>query len=183
MPASRPRIVLGDGLVPDRAAEDRRDHVGGAGQHEEDAATSQIVGIRPAQRDDSAVRRRGDHDRPAVVVHPRGPARSARSPAARRRSRRSRAGRAARGVLEDLLGQRGEQHHRERQQHRGDVDEVGAEQVAAPDARSAALADARPGWAAWSRRGAGSGRIATYSSVARRTSPPTSTTKHQPMPT
>ena len=44
--------------------------------------------------------------------------------------------------LEDLLRQRREQHHREREQHRRDVDEIGAEQVAARQRVSQPLPDA-----------------------------------------
>jgi uncharacterized membrane protein YdfJ with MMPL/SSD domain len=131
---------LGDGLAPDRAAEDAGDHVRGTGECEEDADQPDRR-HHAGQRHHGAVRRRGDHDRPAVVVHPGGPAaQGGRQQGADGLGRVEQAEQL--GSLEDLLDQRREQHHRDRQQHRGDVDQVGAEQVPALERVGQPLADA-----------------------------------------
>ena len=125
---------LGDRLVPDRAAEDAADHVGGAGEHQEDQHAARCSGPgRPARS-----QRRTPRRRPRSPGRGGGPARS--SPSWRSRAGADGLGGVEQaeqlGAREDLLGQRREEHHRHRQQHRGDVDEVGAEQVAAAEARS-----------------------------------------------
>ena len=95
---------------------------------------------QPDQTDEQAVRRRRDDDGPAVVVDPRGPARE-------QGGQQGTDGLGGveeaeqLGVVEDVGRQRGEQHHRERQHHADDVDDVGAEQVLAPDRVGPALAD------------------------------------------
>ncbi len=133
---------LGDGLAPDGAAEDARDHVGGARQreHHHDQPERRHQAGQP--------RRNAPYDAAATTI--------ARPWWWKRVGPAGQHGRdhGADGLgrveqpeqlrpREDLLGERGEQHHRQRHQHAGDVDEVGAEQVAAPEGVAHALADSR----------------------------------------
>ena len=75
MPASRPRMCSGMvwfQTVPRNTAE----IMSAAPASTRNTSASQIVGIRPASPMTGAVRRRRDHDRPAVVVDPRRSSRS-----------------------------------------------------------------------------------------------------------
>ena len=105
------------------------------------ASTSPNDGIRPASPIPAPYDGGRHDDRPAVVVHAGGPA-------AQRGGHQGTDGLGGveqpdeLGSLEHVLGERGEHHHREREHHGGDVDEVGAEDVAPARGVPHALRDA-----------------------------------------
>ena len=183
MPASRPRMLSGMvwfQIVPRKTAE----IMSAAPARAKKRMATQIVGRQAGQ---ARCTRRTPRRPARWRDRGGGPARSSRrapSRPARRRSRRSRASRAGAGCAEDVLGQRREQHDRHREQHRDDVDEVGAEQVHAAEGVAQALRDARAGWAARSRRRAGSAASRRTSSRRRtgRRCRPGSTSRRRPRP-
>ena len=139
MPASRPRMCSGMvwfHTVPRKTAETMSAAPGHREAHQRHPERR-----REAREGDArAVRRGRDDDGPAVVVDVRGPA------AERGRDEGADGLRGVEqpqqlGALEDLGRQGREEHDRHREQHGGDVDEVGAEQVAPADRVAPALGD------------------------------------------
>ena len=120
------------------------------------------------ERDAGAVRHRRQHDGAAVSVDPRGPAARARSRAAPRRSRRSRAAPAAAASPNTFSARAGNSTIGIASSIAIEVDDVGAEQVAAAERVAQPLLDAAAGSAARSRRRAGSAASRRRASRRRR---------------
>ena len=131
MPASRPRMSPGwSGSTP--SPRKTAEIMSAAPAQASSTIATQMDGARPTSPM-QPVEGGGDDDRPAVVVDPGGPA------AARGRDHGADGLGGVEqaeqlGALEESSAPAREEHDRHRQQHGGDVDEVGAEQVRRPAA-------------------------------------------------